>query len=45
MEDWFMERVFIQLKKNGANAVIRKIYGSQAMVIMEDRYLNADGAV
>ena len=37
MTDWFMERVCVQLKKNGANAVIRAIPGSQAMVEMEDR--------
>ena len=34
---WFMERVCVQLKKNGANAVIREINGSQAMVEMEDK--------
>jgi len=33
---WFMERVCVQLKKNNAQAVIKDINGSQAVVELED---------
>jgi len=34
---WFMERVCVQLKKNSAQAVIKEINGSQAVVELEDK--------
>jgi transcription elongation factor SPT5 len=34
---WFMERVCVQLKRNNAEAVIKEINGSVALVEMEDR--------
>lgn len=34
---WFMERVCVQLKKNTAQAVIKEINGSMAVVEMEDK--------
>lgn len=34
---WFMERVCVQLKKNNAQAVIKEINGSNAVVEMEDK--------
>ena len=34
---WFMERVCVQLKKNSAQAVIKEINGSQAVVEFEDK--------
>ena len=34
---WFMERVCVQLKKNSAQAVIKDINGSQAVVELEDK--------
>lgn len=34
---WFMERVCVQLKKNNAQAVIKEINGSQAVVELEDK--------
>lgn len=34
---WFMERVCVQLKKNNAQAVIKDINGSQAVVELEDK--------
>jgi transcription elongation factor SPT5 len=34
---WFMERVCVQLNKNSAQAVIKEINGSQAVVEFEDK--------
>ena len=34
---WFMERVCVQLKNNNAQAVIKDINGSQAVVELEDK--------
>ncbi len=34
---WFMERVCVQLTKNSAQAVIKEINGSQAVVELEDK--------
>jgi transcription elongation factor SPT5 len=34
---WFMERVCVQVKKNNAQAVIKEINGSQAVVELEEK--------
>jgi transcription elongation factor SPT5 len=34
---WFMERVCVQLKQNNAEAVIKEINGSMALVELEDK--------
>ena len=34
---WFMERVCVQVKSNNAQAVIKEINGSQAVVELEDK--------